>query len=190
MTAPGENWVTVDMSAPAPAYRFTGREDDEPLYLYYYRARYYHTDLQRFISEDPIGLAGGDINLYAYVRNRPTRLVDPRGLQQMEPVDPVFGPPDPTGCMPSCTTVGDVINREFERVKERYGPMVLYLIEHVARGYLAVYCGLRKVECPDVPIPGPRPADALLPKSLESEVVSVPRWFPLHGRKDLPSGVF
>ena len=34
--------------------------------------RYYHTDLQRFISEDPVGFMGGDFNLYALPNNRPT----------------------------------------------------------------------------------------------------------------------
>lgn len=47
----------------------------------YCRARYYHPDLQRFISEDPIGFLGGDPNLYSYVFNRPTVLTDPLGLQ-------------------------------------------------------------------------------------------------------------
>src|SRR5439155_8950133 len=65
-----------------PAYRFTGREHDEPLYLYYYRARYYHTDLQRFISEDPLGLAAGDVNFYAYVANNPLSFIDPFGLDK------------------------------------------------------------------------------------------------------------
>ncbi len=37
--------------------------------LYYYRARYYNADLQRFISEDPIEIAGGQVNLYGYVGN-------------------------------------------------------------------------------------------------------------------------
>jgi RHS repeat-associated protein len=46
----------------------------------YSRARYYHPALQRFISEDPIGFAGGDTNLYAYVWNSPMGLVDPLGL--------------------------------------------------------------------------------------------------------------
>ena len=36
--------------------------------------------MQRFISEDPIGFSGGDVNLYAYVRNDPISLVDPFGL--------------------------------------------------------------------------------------------------------------
>ena len=34
----------------------------------------------RFISEDPIGFAGGDANLYAYVWNRSIGWIDPYGL--------------------------------------------------------------------------------------------------------------
>src|SRR4030095_4557155 len=41
-----------------------------------------HPDLQRFISEDPIGFAGGDVSLYAYVRNSPLIFVDPFGLEK------------------------------------------------------------------------------------------------------------
>src|SRR6266542_987886 len=43
----------------------------------------YHPGLQRFISEDPIGLRGG-VNLYAYVANAPTRFTDPRGLHPLK----------------------------------------------------------------------------------------------------------
>ena len=42
-----------------------------------YRARYYNPTLQRFISEDPLGIVGGDSNLYAYVWNSPTNFFDP-----------------------------------------------------------------------------------------------------------------
>ncbi|MGH7392720.1 MAG: RHS repeat-associated core domain-containing protein, partial [Candidatus Rokuibacteriota bacterium] len=59
--------------------QYAGRENDGTG-LYYYRARYYNTQLQRFVSEDPIGFAGGDVNLYAYVRNSPVQRVDPLGL--------------------------------------------------------------------------------------------------------------
>ena len=34
----------------------------------------------RFISEDPIGFAGGDVNLYGYCLNNPVNFVDPYGL--------------------------------------------------------------------------------------------------------------
>ncbi len=86
-----EPFGNTEMSAPAPAYRFTGREDDEPLYLYYYRARYYHPDLQRFIVEDPIGFGGGDWNLYAYVGNNPIRFNDPSGTEKCSDAVSMFG---------------------------------------------------------------------------------------------------
>ena len=45
----------------------------------YYRNRWYDPKIGRFISEDPIGFAGGDINLYGYVGNNPLSFVDPLG---------------------------------------------------------------------------------------------------------------
>ncbi|HZM83370.1 MAG TPA: RHS repeat-associated core domain-containing protein [Candidatus Limnocylindrales bacterium] len=64
--------------------RFTGREDDGSG-LYYYRSRYYSTATQRFLSEDPLGVGGGDTNLYAYVTNQPTHLTDPLGTKPRGP---------------------------------------------------------------------------------------------------------
>ena len=40
------------------ALQYTGRENDD-IGLYYYRSRYYDPVLKRFISEDPMGVAGG-----------------------------------------------------------------------------------------------------------------------------------
>jgi RHS repeat-associated protein len=62
--------------------QYTGRENDGTG-LYYYRARYYSPSLQRFISEDPIGIAGG-INLYSYVDNNPITYRDLFGLEKQE----------------------------------------------------------------------------------------------------------
>jgi RHS repeat-associated protein len=59
-------------------FRYTGRELDETG-DYYYRARYYAPEVGRFVSEDPIGLAGG-INKFVFVKNMPTRYKDPFGL--------------------------------------------------------------------------------------------------------------
>jgi RHS repeat-associated protein len=59
-------------------FKYTGREDDGTG-LYYYRARYYSPEMRRFISEDPIGLKGGDVNLMAYVGNDPINRKDPNG---------------------------------------------------------------------------------------------------------------
>lgn len=41
-------------------YQYTGRELDADTGLHYYRARWYDANTGRFISEDPIGFAGGD----------------------------------------------------------------------------------------------------------------------------------
>ncbi|MBK7707793.1 MAG: RHS domain-containing protein [Acidobacteria bacterium] len=63
----------------ATRYKFTGREYDDFTGLHYYRARWYDSNLGRFISEDPIGFAGGDVNLYGYVWNQPLKYRDPVG---------------------------------------------------------------------------------------------------------------
>ncbi len=60
-------------------YDYTGRERDPDTGLLYYRARWYDPQVGRFISEDPIGLAGG-INAFAYVGNGPILGTDPQGL--------------------------------------------------------------------------------------------------------------
>lgn len=60
-------------------FRFAGRQFDSETGLYYNRARYYDPTVGRFISEDPIGLAGG-VNQYAYAGNDPINGIDPSGL--------------------------------------------------------------------------------------------------------------
>jgi RHS repeat-associated protein len=72
--------ATTTVGASSNPAQFAGRENDATG-LYHYRFRYYHPTLQRFISEDPIEFAGGDVNLYAYVGNGPTQFTDPLGLQ-------------------------------------------------------------------------------------------------------------
>jgi RHS repeat-associated protein len=61
-------------------FAFTGHYVHAPsgLYLALYRA--YDADTARWLDRDPIRELGG-INPYAYVRNDPIRLVDPRGLR-------------------------------------------------------------------------------------------------------------
>ena len=61
-------------------YQFTGREFDSFRGLQYSRARFYDPQIGRFISEDPIGFCGGDVNLYGYARNNPLMFKDPMGL--------------------------------------------------------------------------------------------------------------
>ena len=60
-------------------FRLAGAEYDQETKLYYMRARYYDPQLGRFLSEDPVGIAGG-LNLYAYAGNDPVNQRDPSGL--------------------------------------------------------------------------------------------------------------
>lgn len=64
-------------------YTYTGREFDSDTGLFYYRARWYDPKIGRFISEDPIGLAGG-INQFSYVGNNPQNANDPSGLYEID----------------------------------------------------------------------------------------------------------
>ena len=96
-------------------YRFAGRELDGESGLYYMRARYYDPKTGRFLTEDPIGIAGG-LNLYAYVGNDPINRRDPSGTHgpcltwtewrdgQFETVTdcPTFESPDPTSPYADC----------------------------------------------------------------------------------------
>ncbi|MFF7717534.1 RHS repeat-associated core domain-containing protein [Streptomyces sp. NPDC007988] len=68
---------TTSGTASTNPYTFTGREDDGTGLLYY-RNRYYDPETGRFISQDPIGHAGGP-NLYQYALSSPTTYTDPTG---------------------------------------------------------------------------------------------------------------
>jgi uncharacterized protein RhaS with RHS repeats len=47
--------------------------------LYYHRARYLDPTTGRWTTQDPLGFAAGDANLYRYVGNRATLATDPSG---------------------------------------------------------------------------------------------------------------
>lgn len=55
----------------------TERDSDGSLFM---RMRNYDPDLGRFLQPDPIGLSGGQINLYLYCGNSPLSDIDPLGL--------------------------------------------------------------------------------------------------------------
>ncbi|CAN5599630.1 hypothetical protein BH10ACI1_BH10ACI1_00460 [soil metagenome] len=78
-------------------YQYTGREFDNFTGLQFSRARFYDGNLGRFISEDPIGFSGGDVNLFGYVSNNPVSRIDPFGLQDTDVIilnSPPFNNPE------------------------------------------------------------------------------------------------
>ncbi|MGB2662725.1 MAG: RHS repeat-associated core domain-containing protein [Candidatus Acidiferrum sp.] len=70
---------TASSGSLTNSFRYAGREFDTETSLYFMRARYFDPSTGRFLSEDPIGFAGGN-DFYPYVLNRPTNFVDPSGL--------------------------------------------------------------------------------------------------------------
>ncbi len=93
-TAFGERICTLDDSCgptdPNPRYGYAGahgyRAQDtaedpgsDPVPFLHVGHRYYDPAIGRFLQRDPIGIDGG-LNVYAYVGNSPTSLVDPSGL--------------------------------------------------------------------------------------------------------------
>ncbi|EDW4194657.1 type IV secretion protein Rhs [Salmonella enterica subsp. enterica serovar Typhimurium] len=80
----GENAADISNSG---AYfhqplRLPGQYFDDETGLHYNLFRYYAPECGRFVSQDPIGLAGG-LNLYQYAPN-PIRWIDPLGLAILE----------------------------------------------------------------------------------------------------------
>jgi RHS repeat-associated protein len=59
---------------------YVGQEYDATTGLQYSRARYYDPVSSEFISQDPLGFAGGDTNLYRRAGNSPANATDPSGL--------------------------------------------------------------------------------------------------------------
>ena len=70
-------------------YGYTSQELDPESGLYDYDGRYYDPILAQFASEDPLGFAAGDVNLYRYVGNSPVNYNDPTGMDEWGPL------PDP-----------------------------------------------------------------------------------------------
>ncbi|WP_421849487.1 RHS repeat-associated core domain-containing protein [Marinomonas sp.] len=77
--------IVAEIDSPL---RFQGQYFDTETGLHYNRHRYYNPNAGRFITIDPIGLAGG-LNNYQYVPN-PTGWVDPLGLDVQKQNCPKF----------------------------------------------------------------------------------------------------
>ena len=80
----------LDNSSLKNRKQFTGKEQDEGTNLYYFGARYYDSEIGRFVSVDPVVINlilvnknllqdPQSLNVYTYSRNNPIRLIDPTG---------------------------------------------------------------------------------------------------------------
>jgi RHS repeat-associated protein len=73
--------TVLTASAISNRYMYTGREWDNDIQQYHYRARMYDASLGRFCSRDPISYGGKDQNLFRYVSGKPLDSIDPSGLK-------------------------------------------------------------------------------------------------------------
>ncbi len=69
----------VSQSPSNNPWRFQGKRHDPETGLVYYGARYYHPELQKWISPDPLG-SHDSLNLYLFCHNNPLKYHDPWGL--------------------------------------------------------------------------------------------------------------
>lgn len=59
--------------------RFQGQQFDQETGLHYNRFRFYDPMVGQYVTQDPIGLAGG-VNIFLYASNNPSKFIDPKGL--------------------------------------------------------------------------------------------------------------
>jgi RHS repeat-associated protein len=89
------NTVVEEVAQIEQRVRFQGQYFDAETGLHYNRFRYYSPEVGRFVSNDPIGLLGGE-NLFAYTPN-PIMWVDPLGLVSWTDQLVACGVPQPAG---------------------------------------------------------------------------------------------
>ena len=116
--------------------RYPGQYFDEETGLHYNGHRYYDQNTGRYITSDPIGLAGG-VNTYAYVGNDPLGRIDPLGLSWQEYLDNSIA-----------SAQSETPLEAIQRSLDGLGPEVamwdsvgLFLKEGVATGSVAKECG-------------------------------------------------
>jgi RHS repeat-associated protein len=106
-------YQAVRSQAVAPKrYRFAAKERDEESGLSYHGVRYYSPWLGRWTSADPAGMEAGT-NLFAYVRGRPTQLIDPTGRNGRTPLPGLVGNDPRVGRMWQDAVEG-VLERQFK----------------------------------------------------------------------------
>ncbi|WP_299181599.1 RHS repeat-associated core domain-containing protein [uncultured Aquimarina sp.] len=94
-------------------FRYPGQYEDIETGLYYNRFRYYSADEGVYLSQDPMGLKGGNKNHYSYVRDT-NSWIDIFGLaEQGRDAQGKFLPKNPGDSVPGSDAAADVV-KDFE----------------------------------------------------------------------------
>ncbi|MCI0536987.1 MAG: hypothetical protein L0Z50_17365 [Verrucomicrobiales bacterium] len=78
--------VLTDTNPGFQPFGFAGGLYDPDTKLVRFTKRDYDAEAGRWMAKDPVGFAGGDFNLYRYVRNDPVNFSDPLGLGGAEAI--------------------------------------------------------------------------------------------------------
>jgi RHS repeat-associated protein len=96
---------------------------DEGNSLYFMRNRWYDPKLGRFTSPDPLGIGGGDSNLYSYVANSATNLVDPLGLEPGGKYNPINNIPGGSDSVSRYRSNKDYLEIGRQNARQTYDPI-------------------------------------------------------------------
>jgi RHS repeat-associated protein len=135
---------------------------DNELGLYYVRQRWYDPVTKQWVGPDPIGLAGGDSNLYRYVRGSPLALVDPKGTWVAKLACLCCAGAGGIACAVACTSdpiwdqITDTFSTCFPKCMKSYAPTGTTALSYYGRACISA-CGsaITKAVLPGPVPPGP-----------------------------------
>ena len=84
---PAAAYLLLGIAVLTPVVIRHGMQGAEPIYN---AARDYNPTIGRYIEADPLGMAAGQNNLYAYVDGNPVMHIDPRGLSDLTLYSPMI----------------------------------------------------------------------------------------------------
>jgi RHS repeat-associated protein len=82
------NIISESNASFGDRWKWTGRETNNSTGLLYSRARYYNSNMEKWVSEDPARFLGGDYNLLRFSANLYQSYKDPSGLDAFYLFDP------------------------------------------------------------------------------------------------------
>jgi RHS repeat-associated protein len=77
--------ISVTKNPESTFFAYTGKLTDKNSDLQWNINRWYDANVGRWVSEDPIGFNAFDENLYRYINNQVTMLIDPSGMKWTVP---------------------------------------------------------------------------------------------------------
>jgi len=135
-------------------YRYTGKERDEETGLSYHGVRYYAPWVGRWTAADPAGMVDG-LNLYAFVRANPVRLLDPTGQQGGPPGQTWFYEARVFWQRVTATAAGrgftETIKQNAQKVYEMYGGKGTADLAHIEKPQALLRAGESTWAAPQEP---------------------------------------